>query len=210
MNGSNERVGPSAPRRRRLTALRLLIGGALVAAVPVVAVQAWATPGQGASSVYTARGTPAQNLVLGVPQTVTVKRSVRVRVGRKVVRKRVSFKVNTVRRVAACGGAAGCDIVFQQLTIPAGGRTGWHTHPGATFVAVGQGEGTLYHGTAGCPAHKYGPNSAFYQPSTEVHNMRNEAAAPLVLYSMYMLPRGTENAAIRVDQPQPAGCPNIP
>ena len=210
MNGSNERVAPSAPRRRRLTALRLLIGGALVAAVPVVAVQAWATPGTGASTVYPARGAPAQNIVLGVPRTVTVTKSVRVRVGRKVVRKRVRFRVNTVQRVASCGGTAGCDIVFQQLTVAPGGRTGWHTHPGATFVSVAQGEGTLYHGTSGCPTHKYGPNSAFYQPSTEVHNMRNEGSAPLVLYSMYMLPSGTENAAIRVDQPQPASCPNIP
>ena len=210
MNGSIKRVAPSAPRRRRLTALRLLIGGALVAVVPVAAVQAWATPGTGASTVYPARGAPAQNIVLGVPRTVTVTKRVRVRVGRKVVRKRVRFKVNTVQRVASCGGAAGCDIVFQRLTIAPRGHTGWHTHPGPTFVAVAEGEGTLYHATGGCPSHKYGVNSAFYQPSTEVHNMRNEGSAPLVLYAFYALPRGTENAAIRVDQPQPASCPNIP
>ena len=40
--------------------------------------------------------------------------------------------------------------------------------------------------------------------------MRNGGSAPLVLYSMYALPPGTENAAIRTDQPQPASCPNIP
>ena len=210
MNGSRQRRTASAPRRRRMTRLHLLIGVAIASAVAVGAVQAWATPGQGASSVYVARGTPAQDVVIGVPRTVTVTRSVRVRVGRKVVRKRVSFKVNTVERVASCGASAGCDIAFQQLTIPPGGYTGWHTHPGATFVAVAQGEGTLYHGIAGCPAHKYGANSAFYQPSTEVHNMRNEGVEPLVIYSLYALAPGTTNAAIRVDQPQPASCPNVP
>ena len=48
------------------------------------------------------------------------------------------------------------------------------------------------------------------QPSTEVHNMRNEASTPLVLWAFYALPPGTANPAIRIDQPQPAACPNIP
>ena len=210
MNDSNDRVARSARRRPTITTLHLLIGLALTVAAAFGAVQAWATPGQGASSVYVARGTPAQEIALGVPRTVTVSRTVRVRVGRKVVRKRVSFKVNTLQRVASCGASGGCDIVFQQLTIAPGGHTGWHTHPGPTFVAVAQGEGTLYHGTAGCPAHKYGANSGFYQPSTEVHNMRNEGSVPLVIYSFYALAPGTTNPAIRTDQPQPAACPNIP
>ncbi len=210
MNNSIERGGASAARRRRVTTLHLLIGSAVLAAAAFGAVQAWATPGQGASSVYVARGTPSQQIALGVPQTVTMTKRIAVRVGRRIVRKRVRFNVNTLQRVATCGAAGGCDIVFQQLTIAPGGRTGWHTHPGPTFVSVAQGEGTLYHGTEGCPAHKYGVNSAFYQPSTEVHNMRNEGSEPLVLYSMYALPPGTQNPAIRVDQPQPASCPNIP
>ncbi len=207
MNGSIE---PSAPFRRRVATLLLLAGGVVGGAVALGAVQAWATPGQGASSVYVARGAPTQDIVLGVPRTVTVKRSVRFRVGRKVVRKRVSVKVNTVQRVASCGASAGCDIVFQQLTIAPGGRTGWHTHPGPTIVAVAQGEGTLYHGVSGCPAHKYGAGTAFFQPTTEVHNFRNEGTTPLVFYAFYMLPQGTPNTGIRVDQPQPASCTNIP
>jgi hypothetical protein len=79
-----------------------------------------------------------------------------------------------------------------------------------TAVAVAQGEGTLYHADTGCPAHKYGPNTGFFQPSAEVHNFRNEGSAPLVLSAFYTLPTGTPNSAIRADQPQPADCPHIP
>ena len=82
--------------------------------------------------------------------------------------------------------------------------------PGPTFVAVAQGEGTLYHGMSGCPSFKYAVGAGFMQPPTEVHNMRNEGSTPLVLWAFYALPPGTQTTAIRIDQPQPAECPNIP
>jgi mannose-6-phosphate isomerase-like protein (cupin superfamily) len=63
---------------------------------------------------------------------------------------------------------------------------------------------------SGCPATKYAAGSGFMQPPTEVHNMRNEGSTPLVLWAFYALPPGTTNAAIRIDQPRPAECPNIP
>ena len=195
--------------RQRIWKLRLLGAGAL-AAVTFGVTQALATPGAGVSGPIVARGAAAQNVVLGVPRTVTVRRTVSVRVGRKVVRKRVSFKVESVQRLMSCGAAAACDIAFQQLTIAPGGHTGWHTHPGPTFVAVAQGEGTLYHGIAGCPTHKYGANSAFFQPTTEVHNFRNEGSTPLVVFAFYALPAGTPTPARRTDPPQPPSCPNIP
>jgi hypothetical protein len=40
--------------------------------------------------------------------------------------------------------------------------------------------------------------------------MRNEGSTPLVLWAFYALPPGTQTTAIRIDQPQPAECPNIP
>jgi quercetin dioxygenase-like cupin family protein len=126
------------------------------------------------------------------------------------VTKRVSFTYQTVTPMMTCGASTTCDTAFQQLTIPPGGYTGWHTHPGPTFVAVADGEGTLYHGMSGCPATKYGAGAGFLQPQTEVHNMRNEGSTPLVLWAFYALPPGTPNTAIRVDQPQPTECANIP
>jgi hypothetical protein len=201
---------PPRPARRQITPLRLLLAGAVLGAVAFGAAQALATPGVGPPvSNYVARGPVSQSVVIGVPRTATATKTVRVRFGRKVVTRRVKFTYQTVTPMMTCGTATACDTAYQQLTIPAGGYTGWHTHPGPTFVAVAGGEGTLYHGMSGCPATKYGTGAGFMQPSTEVHNMRNEGSAPLVLWAFYALPPGTANTAIRVDQSQPASCPNI-
>jgi len=192
--------------RKRFAVAAGLVSGA---AATVVVAQALATPGSGAVSSYVARGPVSQSVVIGVPETKTATKTVRVRVGRKTVTRKVSFTYDTVSPMMSCGATA-CDTAYQQLTIPPGGHTGWHTHPGPTFVAVAQGEGTLYHGMAGCPVMKYAAGSGFMQPPTEVHNMRNEGSTPLVLWAFYALPPGTSNAAIRIDQPRPAECPNIP
>ena len=204
-----ERV-PAAARRRRV-AVAGLLAVAITGVVAFTAAQAFATAGAGPPiSVYTARGPVSQSVVIGTPKSVTATKTVRVRVKGKVVTRKVSFTYQTVTPLMSCGQATACDTAYQQLTIPPGGYTGWHTHPGPTFVAVAQGEGTLYHGMSGCPSFKYAVGAGFMQPPTEVHNMRNEGTTPLVLWAFYALPPGTANAAIRVDQPQPAECPNIP
>lgn len=189
-----------------------IVAGVCVAVVGAVAVgAAIATPGSGiVGGPVIARGVAGQNIVLGTPSTTTVTRTVKVRVGRQTVTKRVSFKIATVKPLMSCGAAASCDLAFQQITIGPGGYTGWHTHPGPTFVAMAQGEGTLYQDVAGCPSTKYGPNSGFFQPSTEIHNYRNEGSGPMTLLAFYMLPAGTQNTAIRTDQPQPTSCSAIP
>ena len=189
----------------------VVVGVALaMAALSVSIGVAFGTPGSGAVSVYTARGPVSQSVVIGVPKTATATKTVRVRVKGKVVTKKVTFTYPTVTPLMSCGETTACDTAYQQLTIQPGGYTGWHTHPGPTFVAVAQGEGTLYHAMSGCPSVKYATGAGFMQPPTEVHNMRNEGSTPLVLWAFYALPPGTSNAAIRIDQPQPAECPNIP
>jgi quercetin dioxygenase-like cupin family protein len=201
----------SGAARRRRAAVAGLLAVAIAAAVAFTAAQAFATAGAGPPvSVYTARGPVSQSVVIGVPKSATATKTVRVRVKGKVVTRKVSFTYQTVTPLMSCGEATACDTAIQQLTIPPGGYTGWHTHPGPTFVAVAQGEGTLYHGMSGCPSFKYAVGAGFMQPPTEVHNMRNEGSTPLVVWAFYALPPGTSNAAIRVDQPQPAECPNIP
>jgi quercetin dioxygenase-like cupin family protein len=186
----------------------------LIAVLGVVAVfpaaQAFGTAGSGAASNYVARGPVSHSVVIGTPKTVTATKTVRVRVKGKVVVRKVSFTYPTVTPLMTCAETTACDTAYQQLTIAPGGFTGWHTHPGPTFVAVASGEGTLYHAMAGCPSVKYATGAGFMQPPTEVHNMRNEGSTPLVLWAFYALPPGTSNAAIRIDQPQPAECPNIP
>jgi Cupin domain len=185
-----------------------LIGGA------VVAVVASATPPAGvAGSAILSRGTVTEDIVIGNPVRKTVTRKVKFRVLGKKVTKRVKVKVRSVRTLIACRATKLCDTAFHQLTINPGGHTGWHTHPGPTFVAVAAGEGTLYHaGPAGtgCPGHKYGTGSGFFQPSADVHTLWNEGSVPLVVHALYVLPPGTPNTAIRTDQPQPPNCPTIP
>jgi quercetin dioxygenase-like cupin family protein len=197
--------------RRSRVAVGGLLAVAMGTAVAFTAAQAFATAGAGPPvSVYTARGPVSQSVVIGTPKSATATKVVTVRVKGKVVKRKVSFTYQTVTPMMTCGTSTACDTAYQQLTIPPGGFTGWHTHPGPTFVAVAQGEGTLYHGMSGCPSFKYATGAGFMQPSTEVHNMRNEGSTPLVLWAFYALPPGTSNAAIRIDQPQPAECPNIP
>ena len=209
MKAPSER-GSRVARRRRWR-LGGLLAVAIGAAVAFTAAQAFATAGAGPPvSVYTARGPVSQSVVIGVPKSATATKVVTVRVKGKVVKRKVSFTYQTVTPMMTCGTSTACDTAYQQLTIPPGGFTGWHTHPGPTFVAVAQGEGTLYHAMSGCPSVKYATGAGFMQPSTEVHNMRNEGSTPLVLWAFYALPPGTSNAAIRIDQPQPAECPNIP
>ena len=193
--------------RRKL----ILFAGILGAAALTIGIgAAFGTPGSGATSSYTARGTVGDQLMLGAPRTVTVTRTVRVRTKRGPATARVKLTIPGTRPFISCGATA-CDTVFQVLTIGPGGHTGWHTHPGPTFVAVAQGEGTMYRAAqSGCTPAKYSVGAGFLQPSTEVHNMRNEGTTPLVLHAFYILPAGTQDAAIRVDQPQATNCPAIP
>ena len=209
MKAQDKRASGTARRRR--VAVAGLLSVAIGAAVAFTATQAFATAGAGPPvSVYTARGPVSQSVVIGTPKSATATKVVTVRVKGKVVKRKVSFTYQTVTPMMTCGTSTACDTAYQQLTIPPGGFTGWHTHPGPTFVAVAQGEGTLYHGMSGCPSVKYATGAGFMQPSTEVHNMRNEGSTPLVLWAFYALPPGTANAAIRIDQPQPAELPNFP
>ena len=184
---------------------------AVTGALTIGAVFAWATPPSGvAGGPIVARGTVAQDLLVGTARTATVSRRVTVKVAGKNYRRTVKISVPSMRRIIACGSGTTCDSAVQQVTINPGGTTGWHTHPGVTFVAVAQGEGTLYHaGASSCPSEKAPAGTGFYQTEADVHTFRNEGSTVLVLYAFYLLPPGTPNTAIRTDQPQPAGCPTI-
>jgi hypothetical protein len=85
---------------------RALIAVAAAAAASAVAfgvVKAAATPGAGiVGGPIVARGPLPQDVAIGVPKTITVTRTVRVRVGTRTVSKRVSFRVATIERLATC------------------------------------------------------------------------------------------------------------
>ena len=190
-----------------------VFAGAVIAyGVPKIlsAETASATPGVGFTSTILARGIFDQSYTFGTPAVVNVKRTFRIKTKSGVVRRTVNFKVGSVQRAITCEPTNPCDTAFQQAMIQPGGSSGWHTHPGATFVAVLQGEGTIYRVTgSGCTGTKIGVGTGFAQMPTELHSVHNEGTVPFIVYTLYVLPRGTPNTGIRVDQPQPTACPSI-
>lgn len=193
---------------------RSLVLAGFVACLTVGAEVARATPPAGvAGAPIISRGTATEDVVIGNPASKRVTRRVTVRVRGRSVTKRVKVKVKTVTPLIRCSVAKPCDTAVQQVSINPGGHTGWHTHPGVTFVSITQGEGTLYHaGVAGapCTGDKYAVGSGVFQSFKDVHTLRNEGSVPLVVHAFYVLPPGTPNTAIRTDQPQPPNCPDIP
>ena len=193
--------------------LMLMVAGAVLAnGVPKIfsGETASATPSLGFASTVIARGTFLQNYTFGTPRTAVVTRKIRIKTKSGVVTRTVKINVDSVQRAITCNPTNPCDTAFQQATVQPGGSSGWHTHPGATFVAVAQGEGTIYRVVGSdCPATKIGVGTGFAQMPTELHMVRNEGTVPFVVYTLYVLPRGTPNTGIRIDQPQPAACPSI-
>jgi quercetin dioxygenase-like cupin family protein len=98
------------------------------------------------------------------------------------------------------------DVVMRELTMVPGGNTGWHFHPGPTYVLVVQGTDSLYEATdPTCTATNYGPGEGFVEPPGDVHISRNEGSGNLVLLVTFLdVPVG---GAFRLDAPRPGNCP---
>jgi hypothetical protein len=200
------------PLARAALAVGILVGAVAAYAVPKMfsAEPAFATQGTGFTGTILARGVIGKNVTFGRPMQLVVKRKVRIKTRRGVVTKTVRFKVPSIDKAISCTNASPCDTAFQHGTLQPGGSTGWHSHPGPAFVAFAQGEGTYYHVAAGgCPAMTVTAGTGFSQMPTEVHVLRNLGTVPITIYTLYVLPHGTPNSAIRTDQPQPSVCPDI-
>jgi quercetin dioxygenase-like cupin family protein len=159
---------------------------ALVAvAVLVPAGVAVATPGMGLTPTIVARGTSSEEFtVKGAPHKQKLKRS---------------------KAIIACGLDRQCDFVFQTITFAPGGHTGWHSHPGVLFVTVESGAVTRYEST--CERNTHDTGQSFIERGPEhVILVRNEGSTPAKVQIAYVVPAGTANAALRIDQPAPEGC----
>ena len=97
------------------------------------------------------------------------------------------------------------DVVMRELTIAAGGDSGWHTHPGPALVIITQGTGSLYEGDDPmCMAQTFGPGQGFVEQPGMVHILRNEGATQLVLFVTFLnVPIG---GGFRSDAPRPGNC----
>jgi len=87
--------------------------------------------------------------------------------------------------------------------------TGWHTHPGPSFVIVTQGSVTAYDGDdPACTPHVYTagtPSNAFIDPGGgHVHIIRDESGAVAKTVAVQFVPTG---ATRRQDAPDPGNCP---
>jgi quercetin dioxygenase-like cupin family protein len=80
-----------------------------------------------------------------------------------------------------------------------GGSTGWHSHPGISFVTVKSGVVSEYHGGDPQP-HVYAAGEGFTEEAGAVHNMVNEGSTDLELVAFQIIPAG---AMRRIDEPQP-------
>lgn len=200
------------PLVQAAAAVGLLVGAVAAVVVPkMFSVEpAFATPGTGFTTTILSRGVIGSNVAFGTPTQLVVKRKVRIKTRRGFVTKTVRFKVPSIDKAIACTDAVPCDTVFQQGTLAPGGSTGWHTHPGPAFIAFAQGEGTYYHAeSSGCMPMTVTAGTGFSQMPTETHVLRNLGSVSVIVYTLYVLPHGTPNSAIRTDQPQPAACPDI-
>ena len=100
------------------------------------------------------------------------------------------------------------DLYVQQNTWQPGGSTGWHTHPGPSFVIVTQGTVTVYEGRdRACTPHVYTantPNNSFVDAGDgDVHLIRNETSAVAQTMAIQLIPAG---ATRRQDAADPGHC----
>jgi hypothetical protein len=100
------------------------------------------------------------------------------------------------------------DLYVQQNTWQPGGSTGWHTHPGPSFVIVTQGTVTVYEGSdRACTPHVYTANTAnnsFVDAGGgDVHLIRNETNAVAQTVAVQLIPAG---ATRREDAANPGHC----
>ena len=86
--------------------------------------------------------------------------------------------------------------------------TGWHTHPGPSFIIVTQGSVTVYDGDdPTCTPHVYTantPDNAFVDPGGgHVHLIRNETGSVARAVAVQLIPA---NAGRRDDAADPGNC----
>jgi quercetin dioxygenase-like cupin family protein len=92
------------------------------------------------------------------------------------------------------------DVYIVQNRIVPGGSTGWHSHPGISFVTVRSGQATEYHGDDPATSHVYPAGTGFTEEAGGVHLIRNEGTTDLELIAFQLIPSG---ATRRIDAPQP-------
>jgi len=161
-----------------LTALTVpaVIGLALVAILGV----AQATPPVGQSTEMLARGTTADELLLVARGTIP------------------NQKANPWRGTYK----APWDVIALRVTLPPGGSTGWHRHPGPGFMVVTQGAVAVY--ANDCTKTAYTKGQAYVEVPGLVNLVRNDGSEPAVFVGSFVVPT---TASLRLDVTTPPCTP---
>jgi len=92
------------------------------------------------------------------------------------------------------------DVYIVHNKIAPGGQTGWHSHPGISFVTIRAGVATAYEGDDPDTPHVLNAGTGFVEQAGHVHNIRNEGTVDLELVAFQLIPAG---APRRIDAPAP-------
>jgi quercetin dioxygenase-like cupin family protein len=93
------------------------------------------------------------------------------------------------------------DVWMVHIRIVPGGHSGWHSHPGPSFVTITAGTATFYQGDdPDRTPHVFAAGTGFVEDAGEVHIVRNEGDTDLELVVMQLIPSGADR---RIDEPRP-------
>ena len=92
------------------------------------------------------------------------------------------------------------DVYVVHNKIAPGGHTGWHSHPGISFVSVKAGQVTEYNADDPGVPHVFPAGTGFVEEAGRVHIMRNEGTTDLELVAFQIIPLA---ATRRIDEPAP-------
>ena len=83
---------------------------------------------------------------------------------------------------------AGYQVVMAAVEIPAGGREGRHTHPGALVVYIQ--EGVLTFDYEGKPTTTYKAGESFYVEAGKIHEGINKETSPVKAIATFVVEKG--------------------
>jgi len=92
------------------------------------------------------------------------------------------------------------DVYVVHNKIAPGGHTGWHSHPGISFVTVKAGTATEYHGDDPLTPNVYPAGTGLVEDAGRVHLIKNEGTTDLELVAFQLIPLG---ATRRIDERAP-------
>jgi quercetin dioxygenase-like cupin family protein len=102
----------------------------------------------------------------------------------------------------------GTDIAMAQITVDAGGSSGWHSHPGGAIIVVKQGSLTVHKAIGSqCQIETYSAGQAFIERPGELDQVTNNGTIPYIL--LVTFPRVPQGDSPRTDQPDPGTCPGL-